>query len=128
MGQDNAITKKYENPLNIDRGRFKLVYRDVTVDDGEYDLFISLTIVRKPDSASFFSQPKSVNCYWSTTENDKVKLRSLCITPCGLWSAGLGWSAALFFLPIARYWLPKDALWPIPIRTSHLREGYAELP
>jgi hypothetical protein len=30
-----------------------------------------------------------------------------CITPCCLWQRGLGWSAALLFLPIARrlnYW------------------------
>ena len=41
-----------------------------------------------------------------------------CITPCGLWQHGLGRSAALLFLPIARYWLQKDALRPIPIRTA----------
>ena len=48
------------------------------------------------------------------------------ITPCGLWQRGIGRSAAFLLLPIARllaYWLQKDALRPIPIRTTTNTRG-----
>ena len=48
----------------------------------------------------------------------KRGLRSLCITPCGLWSAGLGRSAALLFLPIALLLAAKRRLAPHPKPTA----------
>ena len=38
---------------------------------------------------------------WSDLVPEPGSQGTLCITPCGLWSAGLGRSAALFFWPIA---------------------------
>ena len=53
--------KRYVSALNIRQDTFSLVYADFSSDTPEYDLTISTTAFRKPDSAGWFSAATSIN-------------------------------------------------------------------
>ena len=54
----------------------------------------------------------------SLSTDSVIMQGNLCITPCGLWSAGLGRSTSLFFLPIAIYKAAKKRLVAHPEPTA----------
>ncbi|MFG6456794.1 hypothetical protein [Roseateles sp. BYS96W] len=60
--QLHAPKQTFKNVLWVRKDRFQLVYGEGSDEDLGYDLKIEATLSRKPDSAGFFSQARTVKC------------------------------------------------------------------
>ncbi len=74
---DNLATSKppqFKHPIILEGNQLLLVYSNLTGDTTGFELRAVATMIKKAESAGFFTGPKSINCSYSTPETEALAL------------------------------------------------------